>query len=160
MFVLTQSQPCDTWFFCSTLRELAASNLCQLLFCRSITWIRWRNAYRDLWIMTIGDGYLSIELSGFITQQWHIADDMALFNSLSGYENTAIVYIRLQLGHYPCVSTYQLVFPKPLTRPFVLQYVKLLGFANQASLPPLQAPRGVTNEWTRFVFPSGLPAVM
>ena len=53
MFVLTQSYPCDTWFFCSTLRELAVSNLGQLLFCRSTTWSRCRNAYRDLWIMTI-----------------------------------------------------------------------------------------------------------
>ena len=29
------------------------SNLGQLLFCRSITWPRCSNAYRDLWIMTI-----------------------------------------------------------------------------------------------------------
>ena len=55
MFVLTQSYQCDTCFFCSTLRELAVSNLGQLLFCRSITWSRCRNAYRDLWIMTIRD---------------------------------------------------------------------------------------------------------
>ena len=53
MFVLTQSYQCDTCFFCSTLRELAVSNLGQLLFCRSITWSRCCNAYRDLWIMTI-----------------------------------------------------------------------------------------------------------
>ena len=33
-------------------------------------------------------------------------------------------------------------------------------FANQASLPPLQAPLGVTHEWTAFVLPSGLPVVM
>ena len=52
--VFAHSQSCDTWFFCSTLRELAVSNLGQLLFCRSITWPRCRNAYRDLWIMTIG----------------------------------------------------------------------------------------------------------
>ena len=36
--------------------------------------------------------------------------------------------------------TYQLAFPKPLTRPFVLKYVKLLGFANQASLPHSRLP--------------------
>ena len=53
MFVLTRSYQCDTYFFCSTLRELVVSNLGQLLFCRSITWSRCRNAYRDLWIMTI-----------------------------------------------------------------------------------------------------------
>ena len=56
--------------------------------------------------------------------------------------------------------SYQLAFPKPLTRPFVLKCVKLLGFATQASLPPLQAPWGVTHEWTPFVLPSGLPVVM
>ena len=55
---------------------------------------------------------------------------------------------------------YQLDFPKPLTRPFLLKYVKLLGFGNQASLIPLQAPWGVTHEWTAFVLPSGLPVVM
>ena len=43
-------------------------------------------------------------------------------------------------------QAYQLVSPKPLTRPFVLKYVKLLGFANQASQPPLKAPWGVTHE--------------
>ena len=58
------------------------------------------------------------------------------------------------------MKTYQLVFPKPLTRPFVLKYVKLLGFANQASLPSPQVPWGVTHEWTPFVLPSGLPVVM
>ena len=42
-----------TWFVCSILRELAVSNLGQPLFCLSITWSRCRNAYRDLWIMTI-----------------------------------------------------------------------------------------------------------
>ena len=52
MFVLTESYPCDTWFVCSTLRELAVSNLCHLLFCLSITWSRRCNAYRALWIMT------------------------------------------------------------------------------------------------------------
>ena len=52
-FALIQSYPCDTWFSSSTLRELAVSNLGQLLFCRSITWSRSHNAYRDLWIMTI-----------------------------------------------------------------------------------------------------------
>ena len=57
-------------------------------------------------------------------------------------------------------KSYQLVSPKPLTRPFVLKYVKLLGFANQVSLPPLQAPWGVTHEWTPFVLPSGLPVIM
>ena len=35
---------------------------------------------------------------------------------------------------------YQLAFPKPLTRPFVLKYVKLLGFANQAPLPHSRLP--------------------
>ena len=34
--------------FCSTLRELAVSNLGQVLFCWSITWPRCRNVYRDL----------------------------------------------------------------------------------------------------------------
>ena len=41
---------------------------------------------------------------------------------------------------------YQLDSPKPLTRPFVLKYVKLLGSANQVSLPSPQAPWGVTHE--------------
>ena len=54
MSVLTQSYQCGTWFVCSILRELAVSNLGQPLFCLSITWSRCRNAYRDLWIMTIG----------------------------------------------------------------------------------------------------------
>ena len=54
VFVLTQSYPCDTWFVCNTLRELAMSNLGQqLLFCLSITWSKCCNAYRDLWVMTI-----------------------------------------------------------------------------------------------------------
>ena len=53
MSVLTQSDQCGTWFVCSILRELAVSNLGQPLFCLSITWSRYRNAYRDLWIMTI-----------------------------------------------------------------------------------------------------------
>ena len=53
MFVLTQSYPCDAWFVCSILRELAVSNLGQLLFCLSIMWSRCQNAYQDLWIMTI-----------------------------------------------------------------------------------------------------------
>ena len=53
MSVLTQSYQCCMWFVCSILRELAVSNLGQLLFCLSITWSRCRNAYRDLWIMTI-----------------------------------------------------------------------------------------------------------
>ena len=53
MSVLTQWYQCGTWFVCSILRELAVSNLCQPLFCLSITWSRYRNAYRDLWIMTI-----------------------------------------------------------------------------------------------------------
>ena len=35
------------------LARLAVSNLSQPLFCLSITWSRCRNAYRDLWIMTI-----------------------------------------------------------------------------------------------------------
>ena len=33
--------------------DVAVSNLGQPLFCLSITWSRCRNAYRDLWIMTI-----------------------------------------------------------------------------------------------------------
>ena len=53
MSVLTQSYQCGTWFVCSTLRELAVSNLGQIMFCLWITWSRCRNAYRDLWIMTI-----------------------------------------------------------------------------------------------------------
>ena len=53
MSVLTQWYQCGTWFVCSILRELAVSNLGQPLFCLSITWSRYRNAYRDLWIMTI-----------------------------------------------------------------------------------------------------------
>ena len=53
MSVLTQSYQCGTWFVCSILRELAVSNLGQPLFCLSITWSRYRNAYRDLWIVTI-----------------------------------------------------------------------------------------------------------
>ena len=53
MSVLTQSYQCGTWFVCSILREFAVSNLCQPLFCLSITWSRCRNAYQDLWIMTI-----------------------------------------------------------------------------------------------------------
>ena len=54
VFVLTQSYPYDKWFVCSTLQELVVSNPGQLLFCLTITWSRYRNAYRDLWIMTIG----------------------------------------------------------------------------------------------------------
>ena len=48
IFVLTQSYACDTWFVCSNLRELAVSNVGQLLFCLWITWPRCRNIYRDL----------------------------------------------------------------------------------------------------------------
>ena len=55
---------------------------------------------------------------------------------------------------------YQLVFPKYLTWPFLLKYVKPLGFGNQASLPPLQAPWGVTHKWTPFGLLSGLPLVI
>ena len=54
MSVLTQSYQCGMWFVCSTFRELAVSNLGQPLFYLSIMWSRCRNAYRDLWIMTIG----------------------------------------------------------------------------------------------------------
>ena len=53
MSVLTQSYQRGTWFVCSTVRELAVSNLCQLLFYLSITWSRCRNAYWNLWILTI-----------------------------------------------------------------------------------------------------------
>ena len=59
MSVLTQSYQCGTWFVCSIVRELAVSNLGQPLFCLSITWSRCRNAYRDLWIMTIKYDQLS-----------------------------------------------------------------------------------------------------
>ena len=53
--VLTQSYPCDTWFVCSTLWELAVSNLSQLLVCLSVTWSRCRNAYRicELWLLHV-----------------------------------------------------------------------------------------------------------
>ena len=60
MSVLTQSYQCGTWFVCSILRELAVSNLGQPLFCLSITWSRCRNAYRDLWIMTIVMTFLDL----------------------------------------------------------------------------------------------------
>ena len=63
-------------------------------------------------------------------------------------------------GHLYKWIPYQLAFPKPLTRPFLLKYVKPLGSANQASLPLLRAPWGATHEWTAFVHPSGLPVVM
>ena len=63
-----------------------------------------------------------------------------------------------QLTTFPV--PYRLASPKTLTRPFLLKYVKPLGSANQASLPLLQAPWGVTHEWTAFVLPSGLPVVM
>ena len=53
VFVLTQSYPCDTWIICSTLRQLAVSNLGQLLFCLSVTWSRCRNACRNVWIKII-----------------------------------------------------------------------------------------------------------
>ena len=53
IFVLIQSYPCDTWFVWCTLRELAVSNLDQLLFFLSIMWSRCCNAHWDLWIMTI-----------------------------------------------------------------------------------------------------------
>ena len=64
MSVLTQSYQCGAWFVCSTLREVAVSNLGQLLFCLSITWSRCRNAYRDLWIMTVLyiNGYASLRI--------------------------------------------------------------------------------------------------
>ena len=54
MFVLIQSYPCGM-FVCNSLWEFAVSNLGQLLFCLSIAWSRCRNAYQDLWIMTIAD---------------------------------------------------------------------------------------------------------
>ena len=60
MSVLTQSYQCGTWFVCSILRELAVSILGQPLFCLSITWSRCRNAYRDLWIMTIDERWFAI----------------------------------------------------------------------------------------------------
>ena len=68
MFVLTQSYQCDTWFFSSTLRELAVSNLGQLLLCQSITWTRCRNGYRILWIMTIDVFYKRLSLMHDLTQ--------------------------------------------------------------------------------------------
>ena len=50
------------------------------------------------------------------------------------------IFTRLSL-HSICLEfAYQLAFPKPLTRPFVLKYVKLLGFANQAPLPHSRLP--------------------
>ena len=69
MSVLTQSYQCGTWFVCSILRELAVSNLGQPLFCLSITWSRYCNAYRDLWIMTIKVAYPS-KINKF---EWSIA---------------------------------------------------------------------------------------
>ena len=65
MFVLTQSYPSDTWFVCSALRELAVSNLGQLLLWLSITWSRCSNAYWDLWIMTIVVTWLQVKRSKY-----------------------------------------------------------------------------------------------
>ena len=49
--VHTLPYPCDTWYVCSTLQELAVSKL----FCLSITRSRWLNACRGFWIMTINN---------------------------------------------------------------------------------------------------------
>ena len=68
MSVLTQSYHCGTWFVCSFLLELAVSSLGQPLFCLSITWSRCRNAYRDLWIMTIEMIHLFILLFDMISK--------------------------------------------------------------------------------------------
>ena len=61
------------------------------------------------------------------------------------------VYIKRLWKTVTSRNSYQLVFPKHLTRRFVLKYVKLLQFGNQASLPSLQ---GVTHEWTAFALPT------
>ena len=47
--VLILSYPCDRWYVCSTLRELAVSNQS----CLSIMWSKCCNTCQDLWIMTI-----------------------------------------------------------------------------------------------------------
>ena len=75
MFMFTQkSYPCDTWFVCSTLRDFAVSNLGQLLFYLSITWSRCRNAFRDLWTMTIQWRHL-IQCWLIISKfQWHLSE--------------------------------------------------------------------------------------
>ena len=70
MSVLTQSYQCGTWFVCSILRELAVSNLGQPLFCLSITWSRCRNAYRDLWIMTIGSHLTREPTASPVVTKW------------------------------------------------------------------------------------------
>ena len=63
-----------------------------------------------------------------------------------GGQLTTNFKVKLQSPNLPhselarAISPYQLVFPKPLTRPFVLKYVTLLGFANQASLPSPRLP--------------------
>ena len=55
------------FFFCSTLGERAMSNLGQPPLCLSIVWSKCRNAYRDLWIMTIQGNIHTV-----ILDQWHL----------------------------------------------------------------------------------------
>ena len=106
MFVLIQSYPCDTWFFYSILRQLAVSSVGQLLFCLSSTWSRCRNAYRDLWIMTIATD--SLLRNCFVASS---ADQTVILlwrhaNKYLRYPRkfpSFIVY-RNDLGHY-CRST-------------------------------------------------------
>ena len=77
---------------------------------------------------------------------WSINISYVVMSIECMYLHTKIIY-KLKPKY---ATAYQLVFPKPLTRPFLLKYVKLLRFGNQASLPPFQAPWGVTHEWTAF----------
>ena len=106
MFVLVQSYPCDTWFFYSTLRELAMSSVGQLLFCLSSMWSRCCNAYRDLWIMTITTDCLlrlcSLASSAdqAVILSWRHATKYLRY---PGKFPSFIVY-RNELGHY-CRST-------------------------------------------------------
>ena len=73
MFVHTQSYPCDTWYVCSPLPELAVSNLGQLLFCLSIMRSRCRNAYPNLWLLTIG-AWLTGAMNSLISDMLQVKD--------------------------------------------------------------------------------------
>ena len=61
------------------LQHLAVSNLGQPLFCLSFTWSRCRNAYRDLWIMTIAFWLRKGHSAGKPLPQLAIREDAKFF---------------------------------------------------------------------------------
>ena len=107
MSVLTQSYQCGTWFVCSILRELAVSNLGQPLFCLPITWSRYRNAYRDLWIMTIAMNPIKVMswVSNFMAQFYmNIMIYLCMSYALCWLSQSPLRWIKVHQNYSHCFS--------------------------------------------------------